>query len=349
MKTFWTTLFVGLLVMISPAWGQGRKSANPKELAAYTGADREKVLFEGAKAEGKVVWYTSLAGGSFKAMVKGFETKYPGVKVEVYRAGSKDLAAKILAETQAQRFLADAIESTPPILMVLRDNGVLMPYGSLHLAKYPDDSKIKADKGLIYWVTDRESYLGLGYNKNSIAANAVPKSYEDLLRPELKGKIALTTDSTGERVLGTMLKLKGEEFIRKLKGQEVKLLAISGRALLDIVIAGEVAASPSIFRNHALVAIEKGAPVAWVPMDVAPTNAGGSALMAKAPHPHAALLLVDFIIGPDGQKILEGFKYGVATKDYGFKRVYPESGLTTAQYEKESTKWSKLLRSIGRK
>lgn len=348
MKTFWATLF-GLLLTISPAWGQGRKPATLKELAAYTGADREKVLYEGAKGEGKIVWYTSLAGGSVKAIVKNFEAKYPGVKVEAYRAGSQDLAAKIMAESQAQRNLADAIESTPPILMLLKDSEIIMPYGSPLLAKYPDDSKTEAGKGLVYWVTDRESYLGLGYNKKALPANVVPKSYGDLLRPELKGKLALTINNTGERVLGTMLRLKGEEFVKKLKEQEVKLMALSGRALLDTIITGEVAASPSIFRNHAMVAIEKGAPVGWIALDVSPTNAGGAALMAKASHPHAALLLVDFIIGPDGQKTLEKFRYGVATKDYGFKRVYPERGLTTAQYEKESRRWNQLLRSIGRK
>jgi ABC-type glycerol-3-phosphate transport system substrate-binding protein len=52
-------------------------------------------LFEGAKAEGKVVWYTSLSGGSYKALAAAFEAKYPGVGVEVYRAPGSDLALKI--------------------------------------------------------------------------------------------------------------------------------------------------------------------------------------------------------------------------------------------------------------
>jgi hypothetical protein len=31
----------------------------------YAGNDREQVLFAWAKAEGKVTWYTSLAGASY--------------------------------------------------------------------------------------------------------------------------------------------------------------------------------------------------------------------------------------------------------------------------------------------
>ena len=45
------------------------------DLAAYTGADREQRLLAGAKTEGKVVWYTSLAGSSYKELAKGFEVE----------------------------------------------------------------------------------------------------------------------------------------------------------------------------------------------------------------------------------------------------------------------------------
>lgn len=338
---------IAILILASPAWGQQRPKT-AEELAAYTGSDREQILLEGAKAEGKVVWYTSLGGGSYKAIAKAFQDKYPEIELEVYRAGSKDLAPKILGEAQAGRHLADAIESTPPILMLLRDKEIIEPYTSPEHGKFPEEARIKAEGELVYWVTDRESFIGLGYNTNVIPKNEVPKSYQDLLAPALKGKLALPISSTGDRIIGTMLKYKGAEYVRKLTDQQVKLFKLSGAAMRDLIIAGEIAASPAIFRNHALVKIEKGAPLGWVPMDVVPTNAGGSALIAKAPHPHAALLLIDFIIGPEGQSILEKFKYGVAWKDYPFKREYPERGMSTLEYQRALKKWNKLLRSVGR-
>lgn len=233
--------------------------------------------------------------------------------------------------------------------MLLRDKAILKPYTSPELAKYPEDARIKADGDNVYWVTDRESFIGLGYNTKMIAESDVPKNYQDLLSPALKGKLAMTINSTGDRVIGTMVKYKGKEFVQKLKSQDIKLFKVSGSAMRDLIIAGEVAASPTIFRNHALVKIEKGAPLGWVPMDVVPTNAGGSGLIAKAPHPHAALLLIDFIIGPEGQSILEKFKYGVAWKDYPFKREYPERSMSTMEYQKTLKGWNKLLRSIGRR
>ena len=60
-----TSLFIFILLFLSNgAWGQARKPATIAELASYRGADREALLYAGAKTEGRIVWYTSLAGDS---------------------------------------------------------------------------------------------------------------------------------------------------------------------------------------------------------------------------------------------------------------------------------------------
>ncbi len=318
------------------------------ELATYSGPDRQKILEEGAKKEGKVVWYTSLTSTTYKGIVKAFKDKYPDVEVEVYRAGSKDIAPKILGEAKAGRHLVDAVESTPGILMLLRDRKLISPYSSPHHAKYPDLARTKADGENVYWVTDREAFIGFGYNTKLVSEQDAPKSYDDLLKPFWKGKMALPVSSTGDRVIGTMLKYKGPEYVEKLKAQQIKLFKLSGSAMRDLVITGEMTASPGIFRNQALVKMEQGAPLNWVPMDVVISNAGGSVLISKAPHPHAAMLLVDFIIGPQGQAVFEKNKYGVAWKDYPFKREFPEREMSTMEYIREEKKWNRLLRDIAR-
>jgi hypothetical protein len=42
---------------------------------------------------------------------------------------------------------------------------------------------------------------------------------------------------------------------------------------------------------------------------------------------------------------MEQFRYGVAWKDYPFKREYPERGMTSVQYQDAEDKWIQLLRS----
>lgn len=341
-----TLVFLLFLALISPSSGWAQSGA---EVAAYNQPDREKVLYEGAKKEGRLMWYTSLTGGPNTEAPKVFEAKYSGIKLEVYRGNSDAIVQRVLQEAQAKRFLVDTIETTFPVLKVMQEYKLLAPYFSPHLTQYSDDAKEKTDKGLVYWTTDRESYIGLAYNTNAVRGNAVPKSFDDLLKPELKGKIGFATTDTGARVIAAMLKAKGAEFVQKLKMQDISLHSVSGRAILDMVISGELGVSPTVFLSHSRVSIAKGAPIKWLPMELVPANAGGVAIPANAPHPHAALLFADFLLSPEGQKFLGKFGLDSALNKPDFKRFYVEAGMTAMQYEKENEKWEKLLHEIGRK
>lgn len=342
------TLILLLALSTTDAVGQGSKSLTIAERATYTGADREKMLLAGAKKEGKITWYTALAGNSYRELAKAFEAKY-GVQVESYRATSKDLISKFLAEMQAKKYLMDVAESSLPLLLLMQALKHIQPFTNPYIARLIPDAREEAGKGLIYWGTVRESYMGFAYNKNKLPANAVPKNYDDLLKPELKGRMGFVTTDTGSRTVGGMLRVKGEEYLKKLRTQELVMHSISGQALNDMIISGEVEASPTIFRNHALVAARKNAPVVWVPMDIVPASAGSAALSSQAPHPHAAVLFVDFLFSPDGQKILERYDYGSPVMEYGFKRWYPEKGLTIQQLEKEFDRWERGLRELSRR
>ena len=318
------------------------------DLANYRGADREETLKAGAKKEGKLVWYTSLT--AHRDIANVFEAKYPGIKVETYRAGPTDLSRRLLSEAEARRSIADLVETTPSTLMLLRDSKLLMPYASPHLAAFPEESKEPADKTRVYWTTDRESMVSLGYNRNMMRANEAPKSFADLVKPENKGKVAVSGDTTGVRMIGAMVRAKGEEYVKQLKTLDVKMHMLSGGAMHELLAAGEMPMSISIFRNHVLAARPKGAPTEWIPLDLVPTNAGGVALPAAANSPYAALLFADFLISPEGQKIYEEkFRFAIPTKNYGFKRWYPEKGFTTEQYEKAEERWKKLLMDVVRR
>lgn len=328
---------------------QGARPTTLADLAKYRGADRERILYEGAKREGSFVWYTSLV--PHKEISKVFMTKYPGVSIDIYRADGVTLANRALAEHQARRHIMDAIETTPPPLMPLRDTKMIMPYYSPYLASYPDIAKEKADDGLVWWSTDRESLIGVGYNKNTFQVADLPKRFDDLLKPALKGKMAVASNETGARAIGGIIKAKGEEFVRRLKDQDARPHATSAAGLADLIIRGEVPISFTMVQtNLTQPAATRGAPVGWVPMEVVPVNAGGAAISANAAHPHAALLFVDFLLSPDGQKMYaDKLFYTSATRKVSYEKWYPDKGLTTAEYEERADKWLKLLREISRK
>src|SRR5215470_10163681 len=97
---------ITLATLSSFSWGQEKKPRTLDELAVYSGADRAQILFEGAKAEGKIVWYTSLSA-VYRELVDAFKRKYPDIAIEVYRGGSTDLGPRLLNEAQAGRHVAD--------------------------------------------------------------------------------------------------------------------------------------------------------------------------------------------------------------------------------------------------
>jgi iron(III) transport system substrate-binding protein len=347
MKISLVALLFALLVQ-APAQGQ-TKPSSAAELASYAGADRERLLIEGAKREGKLVWYTTLAAEQNKQISSAFEAKYPGLKVETFRTGSSALTQRLLTEAQARRHIADALETTLPGLITFRDNQLLLPYTSPHLAAFPDDAKEKAPKNLVYWTHTRESYIGFAYNKKFLNVADVPRNFDGLLKPALRDNMGISGDDTGARIIGAMVRAKGDGFVKKLKEQNIRMHMMAGSALTQLVAAGEIFASPSQFYSATNVAAKRGAPLAWVPMDLVVTNAGGAAVYANAQRPHAAILFADFLLSPEGQKLLEDLFFGSAKKDYGFKRWYPEKGAPLSQYEEALEGWHKLLKEVTRK
>ena len=160
-------LFVLSVLFPAQLFAQARKPMTISELVTYTGKDREQVLYVGAKSEGKVTWYTSLAGDSYKGMIKAFEAKYAGVKVEAYRTNGAEIPQRMVEEAKAKRPIVDTIETTEPNLMFQREAFLLRPYHSPHFASYPDDAKQKGERGLYFWATARESYIGFADRKST--------------------------------------------------------------------------------------------------------------------------------------------------------------------------------------
>ena len=136
------------------------------QLALYQGADREKILIEGAKREGQLTLYDSHTW--FRTYVKDFEKKYPFIKVSEWRSDSKNLLSRAMSEFNSSRSLVDVIETTAEPMWVMKRDGVFQEYFTPEARHYPDDVKAKGKNGL-YYLGDRETYNSLGFNTTLIA------------------------------------------------------------------------------------------------------------------------------------------------------------------------------------
>jgi len=218
---------------------------------------------------------------------------------------------KVSAEVRANNVVADVIEGTGVGEEAVQAN-VIEPYYTPAVAKFPENERDPNN----LWAPTRLSYYSIAYNTRLVPADKVPKSYEDLLDPQWKGKIAWRIgSSTGTPLFITNLRLAwGEEKARayfdKLKDQKiVNFGAGSARTLVDRVIAGEYAIALNIFAHHPLISKAKGAPVNSQLMDPVATTAATMGIVKGAHHPYAALLLVDFLLSKEGQQILANAEY----------------------------------------
>ena len=198
------------------------------QLALYQGADRQKILMEGAKKEGQLALYDSHTW--FRTYVKEFEKKYPFITVSEWRSDSKNLLSRAMAEFNSSRSLVDVIETTTEAMGVMKRDGMFQEYFTPEGRHYPDDVKSKGKNGL-YYLGDRETYNSLGFNTTLISSSEAPKSLKDLLDPKWKGKMSIAGTSTGVRWVGSVLDTLGREFLNKMAEQEVTVQNMSGAAL----------------------------------------------------------------------------------------------------------------------
>lgn len=254
-----------------------------------------------AKAEGEVVVYTSLISEDLTALSNAFEKKY-GVKVKGWRAGSEKVQQRALTEARANRWEADVIETNGPELESLYREKALQPIATRH-AKDLTPQALRAHG---YWIGTRISMFVQAYNTSLVKKEDLPRKYSDLADPRWKGKLGIEAED--EDWFATAVKEQGEEAGLKTFREIAKngFSVRKGHTLLAALVAsGEVPFAVTTYSHGAEKMKQKGAPLEWYAIEPAIGRANGIAIPRKAPHPHAAALFVDFVLSPEGQKILQ--------------------------------------------
>jgi iron(III) transport system substrate-binding protein len=337
----------GLLILPAGTGWTASKPATVAEIALYRGADREQRLIEGSRKEGLVTFYNSNTWLS--TVAQEFEKKYPFVKVSIWRSESTNLLKRVLEEYASGRFLADVIESSTG-MDIFQRKGILQEYFSPETAAYGDEAKAKGKNG-VYHMTDREIYISLGFNTKLISVADAPQGYKDLLDSKWKGKMSLAGGATGPRWVGHVLNVMGRDYLEKMRGQDVKVQNISGAALAGLIVSGEVPLSPTIFDSNIFTAKQTGASVEWRALEPVIASNGTSGMTTNAPHPHAALLFLNYLHSNEGQQVVMRGGLSSAREDIGslqrkFKKTYQEAQYSSEEFEKKFGEWQELMRQL---
>ena len=315
--------------------------AAAQSLAAYEGADRMAKIVAAAKKEGELTLYTTIAEKDLPAIVKPFEQKY-GVKVTVWRAGTDKVLQRAVAEAKARRYTMDAVHFGAPEMEALSREKILAPVSSpVHKDLQPGSVPAHRE-----WAATILSVWVQAYNTSLIKKSDLPKTYRDLLDPKWKGKLGI--ESKNDDWFATVVhQLGGEDkglaYFRELVARN-GISPRHGHTLLNnMVVSGEVPLALTVYNYMPEQAKKKGAPIDWFAIEPAVARSNAIGVARNAPHPAAALLFYEYLLGPDGQNAMAAVDYvptntRIASPLKGVKIVQTDPIRTLD----ESPKWSRL-------
>jgi iron(III) transport system substrate-binding protein len=336
-------ILVALLAAIGLAAGAAR-AADPS-LAQYEGADRMDKIVAAAKKEGTLTLYTTIAEKDLPTIIGPFEKKY-GIKVNVWRAGTDKVLQRTVAESNAKKYEVDAIHFGSPEMEALSREKILQPVAS-PVQKDLIPGSVPAHRE---WAATILSVWVQAYNTSVIKKSDLPKTYQDLLDPKWKGKLGI--EAKNDDWFATVVhqlggEAKGLAFFRELVAKN-GISPRHGHTLLNnMVVSGEVPLALTLYNYMPEQAKKKGAPIDWFAIEPAVARSNAIGIARRAPHPNAALLFYEYLLGPDGQSAMVSVDY-VPTNT---KVASPLKGLKIVQTDPirtldESPKWSKLFDEI---
>jgi iron(III) transport system substrate-binding protein len=266
-----------------------------------------------AKQEGKVRIIAAMSPSNIKIYGAAFQKKYPFLDVDGRESTGPDVAQRILREIQSGAakdwdiFLVYAefrSEYTPHLwnidLLGMAEQGVLQIPPPMIDAKYGNV------------ISAFTHFQVTAYNPNLVPANLLPKNWEDLLRPELKGR-KFAAD-TRPKDVATLVPAWGLEktlsFARKLAAQE-PIWVLNPTRTLAAIMAGEI--PMMIGANFKAVKgtqrKDRVGALQYVVPEPVPVRFGNlQAISATAPHPYAALLWLEWLASPEAQKLIDEYE-----------------------------------------
>jgi iron(III) transport system substrate-binding protein len=180
-------------------------------LAQVSALAQDSVDAAKAKAEGKVIWYTSTPIGQGQKIVDAFQQE-TGIKVEMFRSGGSAILRRFQQEIDAGRVVVDVLtHSEPPAAKALAKKGLFVAFKPKNFEHVPDAAK--DPNGL--FVGQRLNMMTHYLRSDKVAAADEPKTWDDLTAARYKGKLAMTDPSYTSlqvSVVGTMAKARGWGF-----------------------------------------------------------------------------------------------------------------------------------------
>jgi iron(III) transport system substrate-binding protein len=296
------TAVCGLMVVLSSA-----QSATIAEVTAKIKSlkhqDRLSYLLKGAQAEGELVYYGTLPIDEFLPLARVFNRRYRSIALQHYFAPRDGILSRTLTEARAGRHAVDVVQVDLSYGYQLLNANLVHPYSIAGRGQYFDGT-FDPDG---YWHSMYYLTTALIYNTQSVKPEQAPKTYEELLSPAWKGKMLF--DPEAGYILAAMEAAWGREkavgYLARLAKQDVSYRR-GGTLTTQVVTSGEYPVGIAINGETSAAIREKGAPLGFKVLAPSIVKPEGLFLAKNTPHPHAALLFVDWVLSEEAQSFLAG-------------------------------------------
>ncbi|MGH7771874.1 MAG: ABC transporter substrate-binding protein [Candidatus Binatia bacterium] len=289
-------------------------------------AEWDKTL-AAAKKEGKVV-VSIPASAELRKTTEEVFTKRFGIPIELFPARASDVVRRMVDEYRAGiRYFDVHIGGTSSIVTGLLAEGIVEPFEPWMALPEVKDPKnwwgghVWADKArqnvymFLAYLTET-----LWYNTKGLRPEEI-RSYDDLLNPKWKGKIAILdprTPGSGESTWSFLWKIKGEEYLKRLVAQDL-IIGRNQRQLAETLAKEKAVLSIGLSYYTFLPFIKVGIPLKPLPAPkeglYASSGSGNLVILKNAPHPNATKVYVNWLLSREGQELF-GRAMGQATRRF---------------------------------
>lgn len=270
---------------------------------AHAALAQDAKLRTEAKKEGELVIYGSMEQDIFEGVRQDFEKK-TGIRVAYWRASGAAVLERVITERKAGKPLFDVVLNNAGPMEIMLADGAFANYHSSLAKNFPPDF-VHPRLGPSY----RTGVVGIVYNKSLITPDKAPRTLEDLLKPEYKGKLALPDPTRGAVALmwpASLYKLMGkdraDDYLRRL-GATKPIIVEGVLNAAERVTTGETPLAISYLKYVAVFG-QKGAPLDYVRMDKMLGHGHAIALSSTARHPNAGKAFIDHFLGDDSLKVM---------------------------------------------
>lgn len=262
---------------------------------------------------GTIRLYTSVTQATVDAVIAGYSAANPGVTVEVFRAPTGELAARIATELRDGRILADVLWLTDPLS--------IQAYAAQDLLRRWEPAEAAgidaAYRGETYWGT---RFLNMIVVRGTGVA-AGPITWADLTSPDYQGAVAIPDPGFAGSAFGAL-----GYFALSSDAGLAFYEALKANGTVQVKTPDEVTAGVAEGRfkvgmtldNSARTAAAKGSPVELVwPIDGAIAMYSPIGVVDATENTAAAESLVEFVLSDPGQ---------VAIAGTGWQPIRPSAG-----------------------